>query len=417
MPSDLRSGRALPLGLLARLAWRNLWRHPRRTLTILTALSLAVWAMTFMASLIRGSMEQQVLNSLRNFTGHIQIHAPGYRDDPVLDFRFPAPQPALEAVLAAPPVSGWTARLRVPAVITSERESAGVTLAGIDPEGERGLSFIAGAVTTGRPLRSPEDEGVVIGRKLAERLETGLGRRVVLMSQGATGQIADRGFRVVGLFQTSPKAAESEYVFVGRATAQRLLRLGAEVSEIEVVTDDRNRLDGLVARLRAQAPELDIQPWMALQPLLVLTESVTDGLLMFWYGIVFLAISFGLINTLLMAVFERTREFGLVQALGMSPPLILGQVLLEALMLLLVALVGGNLLFWATYVWVGEGIDLSAFAEGFELAGISPIIVPAASLLDFVTANLFVFVLGLAASLYPAWRAARQVPVEAITRA
>jgi len=138
--------------------------------------------------------------------------------------------------------------------------------------------------------------------------------------------------------------------------------------------------------------------------------------MLIWFVVVFLAMSFGLINTLLMAVFERTREIGLFQALGMRPRFILGQVLLESLTLLMTGLVIGNLLAWATIAYLGDGLNLSAFAKGLEWAGLSSVIYPLVAVSDVITANLVVIVLGIIASLYPAWRAARYVPIEAITR-
>lgn len=402
--------------LLLTLAWRNLWRHPRRTLMILFASVLGVWSMVALAAILRGSMESQLDRAILRLTGHVQLHAPGFRDDPVIEHRFDPPDAALARVLAGAEVTAWASRVRVPAVIASERESAGVTLVGIEPERERGLSFIPDAVTEGRYLDSAEDPGLLLGRKLAERLETGLGRRVVLMSQDVGNQVADRGFRVVGIFDTQPQATEEAYVFIGRAAAQRMLKLGDEVTEIALMVSDRDRIEPLLAPLRAAAPGLDVEPWTVVEPLLVLTQKIGDVILIVWYAIVFAAMSFGLVNTLLMAVFERTREFGLFQALGMPPRHILGQVLAESLILLALALVIGNLFAWATIASLEGGIDLSAVAEGMEMIGAAPVIYPAWSARDLLAANLLVLVLGLAASLYPAWRAARHVPVEALTR-
>lgn len=404
------------LTLLATLAWRNLWRHTRRTLVILFALALGVWSMVALAALVRGSLEQQLETNIRNLVGHIQLHAPGYRDDPVIEHRFPPPGPALRDVLDAPPVAAWAARVRVPAVVSSERESAGVTLVGIDPVRERGLSFIPEAVTQGRYLESADEPGLLLGRRLAERLETELGRRVVLTSQDVHHRIADRGFRVVGLFEAQPRAMEEGFVFIGIATAQHMLGLGDAVSEVALRAANRDRLEGVLGRLRDAAPELDVQPWTVLEPLLTLTAQITNVFLVIWYAIVFVAMSFGLVNTLLMAVFERTREFGLFQALGMPPRQILGQVLAESLILLALALVLGNAAAWATIAALAGGIDLSAVAEGMELIGVAPVIYPAWSATDLVAANTLVFGLGLLASLYPAWRAARYVPIEALTR-
>jgi ABC-type lipoprotein release transport system permease subunit len=402
--------------LLLTLAWRNLWRHRGRTAAILFALALGVWSMVSLAALSRGSMEQQLVKAILNLTGHIQIHAPGYSDDPVVEHRMNPPASALMAALSRPEVTAWAMRVRVPAVVASERESAGVTLVGIDPARERGLSFIPDAVTQGRYLEAGDEAGILLGRKLAERLETGVGRRVVVMSQDVNNSVADRGFRVVGIFDAEPQAAEEIYVFVTLASAQQMLKLGDNISEIALMTTDRDRLDGPLAALRAAAPDLDVQPWTVVEPLLVLTEKVVNVILIVWYVIVFTAMSFGLVNTLLMAVFERTREFGLFQALGMPPRHILGQVLAESCILLAVALALGNLGGWLTVLALKDGLDLSAFAKGFEMMGVSPIIYPALRAGDVAAANVLVTVLGLAASLYPAWRAARHVPVEAITR-
>lgn len=407
--------RLADLPLLTTLAWRNLWRHTRRTAVMLFALALGVWSMVTLASLVRGSMEQQITKEILNLTGHAQVHARAYRDDPAVAHRF-RPAPALEQALRQSPISAWSARVRVPAVVSSERESAGVMLVGIDPAGERGLSFIPQAVTTGRYLDSPDDPGLLLGRKLAEQLETALGRRVVLMSQDAGDQIADRGFRVVGIFDADPQAMETGYVFIGRGIAQRMLKIGAEVSEIAVMTPDRKRPQAAVAGLRAAAGDLDVAPWTEVQPLLVLTEKINNVVLLIWFAVVFAAMAFGLVNTLLMAVFERTREFGLFQALGMPPRYILGQVLIESLMLLVVGLVLGNAAAWATVASLKGGIDLSAFAEGLEMVGVSPVIYPALAGSDMAAANIIVMTLGVLASLYPAWRASRYVPVEAITR-
>lgn len=404
------------LTLLSTLAWRNLWRHTRRTVVMIFALALGVWAMVAMAAFVRGWMGQYIHKEIMNLTGHVQIHAPGYRDDPAIAHRLPPPSPALERVLGAAPVTAWDARVRVPGVIASERESAGLTIVGIDPSAERGLSFIDGAIVQGRDLESAKDTGVVIGRKLAERLETRVGRRIVLMSQDAHNEIADRGFRIVGIFQAEPEAVETGFAFIGRRVAQEMLKIGDDVSEIAIMTGDRDQLDALVAMLRATAPGMDVAPWTEIRPILVLSEKVNNVVLLIWFAVVFAAMSFGLINTLLMAIFERTREFGLFQALGMPPRYILQQVLLESLILLVIGLVVGNLAAWLTVAGLHDGIDLSRFAEGLALVGVSPVIYPKLANTDIVAANTIVVVLGILASLYPAWRAARRVPVEAITR-
>ncbi len=402
--------------LLTTLAWRNLWRHRRRTLIMLFAIALGVWLMIATAAFSRGIIDQQLHDTIYNLTGHSQVHQPGYRDDPAIEHSMAPPDDGLRDALNDPRVHQWSTRVRLAGVVMSERESTGVTLVGIDADRERGLSFIGDAVVEGRTLESPDDQGVILGRRLAERLGTGVGRRVVIMSQDADGQVADRGFRVVGLFRASLAATENAYVFVGRHTAQTMLKMGDEVSELALMSGRPDDLAPLAARLKANAAGLEVMTWGELEPILVASLKIYDAFMVVWYLIIFLAMSFGLVNTMLMAVFERTREIGLYQALGMAPRFIVGQVLVESLILLLIGLVAGNLLSWFTVLALAGGIDLSPFAQGLEAFAMSSLIYPVIQAKDLVTANSLVIVLGLIASLYPAWRAARYTPVQAITR-
>lgn len=402
--------------LLSILAWRNLWRYPRRTIIILLAVSLGVWSMLGMSSFLRGMMEQQMNNAIRNLVAHIQIHAPNYLDDPIIYHSMPPPQNKLLNILNNYPVKAWSARVRVPAVLNSERESMGVTLLGIDPQQEQGLSFIADSVIAGRYLKGIDDKGIIIGKKLAERLETRLGKRVVLMSQDHQNEIAERGFRVVGIFDTQLENVETQFVFVSRHTAQKMLGMQNRISELAILSHHRDELDDLLNNLRAAAPRLDIQTWRTIAPMVGAMVKVFEGFLLIWYLVVFIAIAFGLVNTLLMAVFERAREIGLCQALGMKPSWIVGQVLFESLFLLAIGLIIGNLITWGTLILTADGLDFSRYAAGYEMAGMNSLIYPVLGFTDILIANFLIIGLGLVASFYPAWRAASYVPVDAITR-
>jgi len=383
---------------------------------MLTAIALGAWFMLFTAAFTRGLIEQQVHDAIFSLTGHIQIHQKKFRDDPAIENSMQPPGKKLLQVLGDKQVAQWTSRVRLPAVVVSERESRGTTLVGIDPEHEKGLSFIGDPVKIGRSLRSIDDDGIIIGRRMAERLQTKIGRRIVLMAQDSNGDVADRGFRIVGLFTAELEATETAYVFTGRHVVQNMLIMGDHISEIELITKSRDKLGPLVQNLRAAVPGLEVKDWKELQPLLVATVEFYDAFMIIWYFIVFLAMSFGLVNTLLMAVFERTRELGLFQALGMRPGFIVGQVMIESLILMVLGLVIGNLLSWLSVLSLPNGLDLRSFAQGMEQFSMPSILKLQLTLGDVLTANILVIVLTLVASLYPAWRAARFVPVEAITR-
>jgi len=385
---------------------------------MLTAITVGVWGMIWMTALMRGMVDQMIDGAIETLSGHVQIHAPGYLDDPSIEHAMPVVEriPELQALLDSREVTAWSQRIRVPAVIRSERGTVGVTLVGIDPEKERGLSFIADSVVQGRYLTGKDDRHILLGHRLVERLKTRSGRRVVIMSQDPDNDIVERGFRIGGVFTADLEATETAYAFTGIDTVRRMLRMGATVSEVSLLGRDYRQADELATRVRAVVPELDVKTWLELDPYLAAMLGVMDGFILVWFFVIFIALSFGLVNTLLMAVFERTREIGLIQALGMRPDGILLMVLIESVIMLSTGLLAGNLLSWLTILPLREGIDISSVAEGLEWAGLSSTLLPAVRTGDVVLANAIVLVLGIVASVFPAWRASRKVPVEAITR-
>jgi ABC-type lipoprotein release transport system permease subunit len=405
------------LSILTRLAWRNLWRNHRRTFIMLAAIVLGSWAMIFMTALMRGMVTEVLKDGISALPGHVQVHHPEYRDDPSVANLLPIADSELAAKFAAADLQGWASRVRVPAVITSEYDSRGVTLLGIDPARERGLTFVDYDQVDGRFLESVDDPGIVIGRKLARTLETEVGKRIVIMSQDPDNEIADRGFRVVGLFTANVAAFEEAFVFAGKSTTQKMLRIGDRTSELFAVGDDYRNVDAVYNAVTELVDSgVEVKRWFELDAYLGTMLKVMDGFLLIWVIVIFLALSFGLVNTLVMAVFERVREIGLMLALGMKPRNILGQIIIESLLLLTIGLVIGTALAWLAVQPIKDGIDVSIVGEGMDMWGMSSVLYPELLLRDVILANVVVLVLGFFASLSPAWRAAHYEPVEAITK-
>jgi len=408
---------ALPLAAMSTLAWRNLWRNYRRTLIMLLAIAVGVWAMIFMTALLRGMVDNMVRQGIIALPGHVQVHSMTYRDDPSVSNSMPAPAGALLEVLDTGQVAAWTSRVKVPAMISSERDSRGITLLGIDPAGEIAMGFETADIKEGRFLEGPGDRGIVIGNKLMQRLETRLGKRVVVMSQDPENTIADRGFRVVGVFEAEFESREEGMVYAGRDVVQAMLGIGSDVSEITVLGHDYRAPEALAESIRDVAAEnREVLSWLELDPYLSSMMRVMDGFVLVWMVVIFLALSFGLVNTLMMAVFERVREIGLMRALGMRPSAIVYQILVESLMLLMLGLLAGNVLAISTITWLEDGIDISAVSEGMEMMGVSSVMYPVMELPDLVLANAVVIGLGIITSLLPAWRAAQYRPVDALGR-
>jgi ABC-type lipoprotein release transport system permease subunit len=401
------------------LAWRNIWRNPRRTAVILTAVIIGVWSMIFLGALMRGIAVGMVKNGIATLTGHIQIHHKGYRDDPSIEnsiFNLAVVEKALRQSL--PPGAQWASRVRVNAIANNARHSSGVTLVGIDPPAEAKISFIGSAISRGRYLAQGDANGILVGEALLEKFETKIGRKLVLMSQDREQEIASRAFRIVGVFRAEMESTEKQFVFITRSAAQKMLKMGNGISEIAILLSDGFENRDVYKKLRANLPpeQFEVLGWRELLPFQTAYLKILDGFMWFWFLVVFVAMGFGIVNTTLMAVFERMREFGLMKALGMKPWWILREVLIESFLLLICGLIVGNLLgFLSIYALSGSGIDLSALAAGAEYAGMSRIIYPAIAARDVGVANLTVLLLGLLVSLYPAIKASRFTPVQALT--
>lgn len=405
------------LKILMMLAWRNLWRNHHRTIIMISAVTIGVWAMIFMTALMRGMVTDMVRDGIQTLPGHVQIHHPKFRDDPSVNNLMLTTATELNNKFGGIGFEAWASRIRVPAVIASERESRGVTLFGIDPAAEEPISLLADDIVEGRFLRDETDSGVVIGLKLADKLDTKLGKRIVLMSQDPSNKIADRGFRVVGIFDLDLDSHEESSVFAGRATIQKMLGIEDRVTEVVFLDGDYRNVDSLYKKISELAgPDVDVQPWYKLDKYLGMMLNMMDGFVLVWVIVIFLTLSFGLVNTLVMAVFERIREIGLMLALGMRPSNILGQIIVESLLLLVIGLTLGNAFAWMTVESLKGGIDISAVAEGMAMMGASSILHPDLQIGDVITANIVVLALGFLASLSPAWRASRYQPIEAITK-
>lgn len=414
----------MPVSLLLSLSWRNLLRNGRRTLMLSLAVAVGVTTLVLMAALLRGWLASTVDEALDGLTGHLRVHVGAWLDDPGADASFPLRDDWTAALDEDADVLAWAARVRVPAVVMSERETRGAMIVGIDQAREQGLSFLGDAAIDGRALDGLEDGGLLIGRALAEELETALGKRVVLMSQAADGTTVERGYRIVGVYDVQGEGLEKAFLFTGRlALARTLLLRDAYVTEVSLRLQPERAedLDVIAARVGADADarvdtDLVVRTWRDLIPQAAAMVEISDTSIWVWYLILMSALGFGLVNTLLTSVMERVRELGLLQAVGMRPAGVLWQVLLESWLVLTVGLVtglaGGLLAIW----WLEDGIDLGAWSEGLEMFGISRVLVPQLFLSDLLEIGAVVLGLGLLGSIYPARKAVAIDPLKALNR-
>ena len=403
----------LDLLLLGRLSLRNLTRHRRRNGMLLLAICVAVGGVIFMSSLIRGFQYDLADSAVANLTGHLKVLAPGYRDDPSILKAFSVAD-TWQPVDQGGEVAGWTARVRVPAVIMSERQTRGVELVGISPEDEH-ISFVGSMEILGEALKNSADRRVIIGVALAETLQTKIGRRIVLITQGADGLNRESGFRIAGLFDAEGSGLEKRFVFTGLERLQGLLDT-SRVTEVSVrlskLTSEGKVRQGLVDEFPGQ----EILDWQQLEPQAAAMFVFADSAIFIWFAVMMGALVFGLVNTLITAVMERIKELGMLRAIGMRRSAVVIQVVVESTIIMAAGvLVGVGLGFLLIY-WVADGIDLSQWAAGVEMAGMRSLLVPRVNADDVLMISVLSLVMGILASLYPAWRAVKIKPLDAISR-
>ena len=304
----------MSLAKIGQLAWRNLWRQRRRNLTMLVALSFAVMGVIFLNAFLRGMTAQMADGAINSMVGHVKVLQPGYRDDPGIARSFVL-ESEWSPEIPAGQLQGWARRVRVPAVIMSERETRGIEFIGIDPAQES-ISFVADWTIEGEQLEGPGDRRILVGRSLAEQLETAAGRRLVIVTQGADGRSREAGYRIAGLDQSEHSALEKFHVFTGIEAAQALL-VSDTVTEVSVRLTDEKYQPTVVQSLIASFVGLNVFDWQTLQPMAATMMQLSDAMIYVLFIIVMSALVFGLVNTVVTAVMERYREIGMLRALGM----------------------------------------------------------------------------------------------------
>lgn len=401
------------------LAWRNIWRNPKRTTVILTAIVIGCWSMIAFASFGRGMITANINNTLNDMTGHLQIRHKDYWNDPVVDYLIDDPSTLYKNLDEnLPKGSRYTSRLQVLGIAANARNSRGVTIFGIEPGVEETMSFYGDNYAQGEGLKKGERGGIVIGESMAETFKIRLGQKIILMSQDIHGEIASGVFRLKGVFIAEMESAEKQNVFISKEDANRLLDTGQSISNISVILPDHEMSEAttLLLKDKIKSSEVDVRDWKTILPIAESNISTIGTMIYLWALVIFTGMGIGIVNTTLMAILERTQEFGLLKALGMRPSTIVKGIILESAVLLLLGIALGNILGIATALILNKvGLDFSVFAQGAEAMNFPRYIYPEFIIQDALITNSIVCVLGLLVCLYPAIKASKITPIEAMS--
>lgn len=403
-----------------RLAWRNLWRQPKRTLLTTGAMVFSNVLLVFMISLQVGMYGLMVENGLKVFTGHLQVQAPGYIDDAKMRLVVPDAVALAGRLRELDGVSA-AARGSTFALASSEDRTYGMAVMGVEPDHEADVSSLPGLIGAGRYLEQADAAEIVIGQRLARNLKVNVGDELTLLGSGLDGSFAATVVTIAGLFETGIPDIDRGIGALPIEYFQEVFYMGDAAHLVVAVAPSLEAVPAAVAAVESQLPadgELVVHDWDALVPELRQSINADLGGALFMYGVLVVLVAFSVLNTQLMSVLERTREFGIVMALGLKPGRLGRLVLLEAALMGLIGVFAGAFLgglltqYFAVNGFTYPGLE--EMAAQFNLPGR---LHPEVTLLSLFAGPLVVFAFTLLATVYPAFRLRRLKPVEAMRAA
>ncbi|MDX9882528.1 MAG: FtsX-like permease family protein [Prolixibacteraceae bacterium] len=402
--------------MIASVAWRNIWRNPVRSGVIIAAIAIGMFAGVFTTTFVKGWMDQRLEAGVETEVSHIQIHDPKFTENYELKKYIPDGVQLSEEILQDEAVNGTSPRIVVQSMIASSETGTGVRIMGIDPEKEKTVTNLYTKVMEGDYFESVSRNPVLIGKKLAKKLKVKLHSKLVITLQDAEGHIVGGAFRVCGIYNASNGMFEEMNVFVRNTDLARLAALDQTVAhEIVVHLKEPQKLEMHTSTLLTKYSGLDVQNWKQLTPELGYINEIGNMYTYMFVVIILLALGFGIVNTMLMVVLERVKELGMLMAVGMSKARVFWMLMLETVLLTLTGGAAGILLgLGVTYATMKNGIDLSMYATGMEDWGYTTHIFPTVETEMVAVISILVIVTGILASIYPARKALKYNPAEAI---
>ncbi len=400
-----------------KLAVRGLARNRRRSLITLIAVAVGLAGLVFLWGYVGGINRQMIGNITSYLTGHVQIHQKGYHDDPTLDLAFAGPGGLAPRLAATGTVTAFAPRVEGKALASGPDKTRGVLVIGIDPVRERAVTTLARAIKQGKYLEADDPQGIVLGARVAEILRVVVGDEVTLVTQAADGSIGAGRYRVRGIFASGIDLIDGVYVFLTLPAAQELFVLEGRVTTLAARLAELDRLPATQAALaRAFGPDYEVLGWERLMPALADDVEFHEMLTYIILFVVFVVVVLGLANTILMGVMERTHELGVMLALGTAPAEIARVMLYEALLLGVAGVAFGDALGMSVVAWFGsQGLDMSHYAKAVQMMpGLTGIVYPSIGGGELLMLSLLVLATTVAASVYPAWKAATLMPIAAI---
>lgn len=404
--------------MILSLAWKNIWRNKPRSLIVVFAVTVGLFGGLFSSAIFIGMIDQRLSDAIRNEVSNLQIHHPDFLNNREIVDTIPAAEKVLRHLTYDPRIKAVSSRIKIIAMASTASGGAGIKINGVCPENERKVTALPMKIsdTSGTWFASGMKNTIVIGQRLAEKLKLKLHSKVILSFQSVTGDIVYGAFKVEGIYKTFNTSFDETNVFVRTDDLAPLAGLHKEqCHEILVSLYNDNSTEEVVTYVRNAYPHLETMGWKELMPDLGLMAEFTNAWLYITLIIILLALSFGIINTMMMAVLERTREIGMLKAVGMSGEKIFLMILYETIFLSLTGTLAGIIItIPVVHYFHFHGLNALTFSKGFEDIGFAAMIYPRLNAESYAGLAVLVIVAAILSSIGPSHRALRLRPVDAI---
>jgi len=427
--------------MITSISWKNIWRSKTRSLVVIAAITLGLFGGLFCCAFFEGMADRRVKEAISTEISHIQIHNPKYLENPEIGFTISNIDQLTKDIESITDVKAVSSRIKFNAMIASSSSNSGVSIVGIDPDNEKRVTEMYSTLLTREEVEESYNTGdsrlvdkiladsvgsyfenakrnpIFIGEELAKTLKIKVRSKVVLTFQNTEGSLTGSAFRVCGIFRTENSTFEKSQVFVRQNDLRSLTGLPEnKAHEIAILLDDNEAAKPVAEMLQEKYPALEVSDWKTIQPEVAMINDMMEVTMIIVMIIVLLALGFGIVNTMLMVVLERVKELGMLMAVGMRKGKIFRMIILESVLLSLTGAAIGMGLSVAVIEFFSErGLDLTSFAqEGFEAMGFGAIFYPSLGIEFYLEVTFLVIITGVLSSVYPAWKALKLNPADAL---
>jgi putative ABC transport system permease protein len=404
------------------MVWRNIWRNPRRSILTILAIVFATMLLVFMLSWQFGSYDTMINTAVKVHTGHVQVQAEGYRDRMDIWLVVPDPDAVSRVIRDIPEIEAYTVRANAFSLVSSEDRTYGVLLIGIDPEKEAKVSTLQKLIRRGEYLEKKDSNAALVGELLAENLKADIGDELVILGQGRDGSVAASVLTVKGIFSSGEDNFDRSSMHMPLEYFQEVFSMGGAVHEVVILGTSLNVVETIKGKLERGIKIVDdhkkmaVLDWMELMPGLVQSIKMDLVSALIMYVILIIVVAFSILNTFLMAIFERTREFGVLMAMGTTPGRLMKFLIFESVTITLIGILMG-IIVGSLFTWYFQvhGIVISGASEFMSQYGLPERMYPKLSILSLSVGAGIVLIITVLTALYPALKVRRLRPIEAMT--